>query len=509
MKRFLMVIALLVLGICWLFAATPSTGAPDSPYNITILHFNDYHGHLLPFNWEGAERGGLARIATIVEAVRKENAERGAITLFVVAGDVLTGSRLSNYFKGEADISALNQMKPDAVCFGNHEFDYGLANLRHLIEISKFPWVCANIADAQGKNLTKGSVMLNVQTGGKDYTVAIFGLTTPDTPGVTSDPAVAALSFADPAAAAKKMLENFNGKNAPQPDLLIALTHIGYNEDCALAKAVPGLNAIVGGHSHTLLSAPIIEDDTVVVTAHEYGKWVGRLDLELKKGEKPKLVAWQLLPVTKEWSDDAAVKAVIDDYAARQGQVADRVLAKSTTVLVGNNNAVRTGEATLGDLVCDLLRARVKTDIALVNAGTFRSDLGPGDVELADLMDALPFDNNIATLKLTGSALLTALGHSIASRGEGPFLQVSGMTVVYEGGKVAEVNVGGVPLDPNKVYSIATSTFLAAGKDGYDVLLAEGKDKVDTGLPFNDVVVDGISKLGTIDYKNDGRILVK
>jgi 5'-nucleotidase / UDP-sugar diphosphatase len=231
--------------------------------------------------------------------------------------------------------------------------------------------------------------------------------------------------------------------------------------------------------------------------------------MEMKKGEKPKLVAWQLLPVTKDWADDAAVKAVIDDYASRQGQIADRLLAKSTTMLVGNNNAVRSGEATLGDLVCDLLRERVKTDIALVNAGTFRSDLGPGEVKLADLMDALPFDNNIATLRLPGSALLTVLGHSIASKGEGPFLQVSGMTVVYEGGKVADVKIGGAPLEPDRMYSVATSTFMAAGKDGYDVILTEGKDKVDTGLPFNDVVVDGMSKLGTIDYKNDGRITVK
>jgi 5'-nucleotidase/UDP-sugar diphosphatase len=509
MRRLSIILTVLALGAGWLFAATPSTGAPDAQYNITILHINDYHGHLLPFNWEGAERGGLARIASIVDAIRKENAERRAITLFLVAGDVLTGSRLSNYFKGEADIMGLNLIKPDAACFGNHEFDYGLANLHHLMDISTFPWVCANVADAGGKNLTKGSVLLDETLGGKEYKIAIFGLVTPDTPKVTSDPAVSALSFADPAAAAKKMMEQYNGKNAPIPDLMIALTHIGYADDCALAKAVSGINVIVGGHSHTLLSAPTVEGNTVVVTAHEYGKWVGRLDMELKKGEKPKLVAWQLLPVTKDWADDAAVKAVIDSYAAKQGQIADRVLCKSTTVLVGNNSAVRNGEATLGDLVADLLRERVKTDIALVNAGTFRNDLGPGDIKLLDLMDALPFDNNIATLKLSGSALMTALERSIAGKGEGPFLQVSGMTVVYDGGKVADVKIGGAPLEPDKTYTVATSTFLAAGKDGYDVLLAEGKDKVDTGLPFNDVVVDGMSKLGTIDYKNDGRITIK
>ncbi|HUS80446.1 MAG TPA: metallophosphatase, partial [Armatimonadota bacterium] len=245
-----------------------------SAEELTVLHFNDFHGNLLIPD-EG-KPGGIARIATVEQQVREANEARGADTLMLVAGDVLQGTPMSTVFRGEPDFKCLNILPVDAMCLGNHEFDYGMPNLHRLIDMADFPLLSANIRRKLDDTQVFPGVVTRTVGGEK---VVIIGLTTPETNVTTMPSNVANIEFLDPVEVARTLCRRIMGQG---DHLIIALTHLGYEEDLKLAAAVPDLDVIVGGHSHTLIEQPGIVGNTIVVTAEAYGKWVGQLDLDVE-----------------------------------------------------------------------------------------------------------------------------------------------------------------------------------------------------------------------------------
>ncbi len=255
----------LLLTIALIGVASPTSSLPRAR-NLTILYFNDSHGHLEP--WKPDEKsdatiGGIARIATVVERIRRENRALRRSTVLLQAGDILQGTPLSAVYQGEPDIECFNIMGVDAMTLGNHEFDFGKSNVAKLVERADFPILSANVFWTDGRPFARASTV--VESNG--LRVGVRGLTTAETPSTTFPTNVADLTFDDPIRAARYAVPVLE----PHCDIVVALTHLGVPEDRRLAAAVPAIDVIVGGHTHAKLITPERVGNTVIVQAQDYG----------------------------------------------------------------------------------------------------------------------------------------------------------------------------------------------------------------------------------------------
>ena len=466
---------------------------------LTLLHLNDLHGALEPTRAAAGqpEEGGAARLAALVRT------ERTPATLFLAAGDLMQGTNLSNLFAGRPVIEALNLMGLDASAVGNHEFDGGQAALAERAAEARFPFLAANIDGAGPWKAAEVRRVGNVR-------VALFGLTTEETPVATHPRNVTGLSFTDAVAAARRMVAELR----PQADIVVALTHLGFEEDEKLAAAVPGIDVIVGGHTHTRAEQPEQVGATLIVQAFERGAVLGRLDLEVTEG-KVASHRYRLIPVDAAAGEDPGVAAVVAGYAAQLGERMREPVGAAGVDLDGAKDAVRSRETNLGSLVADVMREAAGADVALVNGGTIRAGIPAGPVTVGAIYNVLPFDNWLISFALTGRELRAALetGVSRVEVGDGGFPQVSGMRYVFDprsspGSRIVSVEVGGAPLDEERTYVLATHDFLAAGGNGYTIFAGHEAVFNDSGRWLRDVVAAWWRQRGSVAPAVDGRIAV-
>lgn len=484
-----LVLLLLLLG-------RPGTAAGGAT-TLTILHVNDFHGWLLPHRPAAGlpEEGGAARLAALVRR------ERTPTTLFLAAGDLMQGTSLSNLFDGRPVIEALSQMGLDASAVGNHEFDIGLAALRARAAEASFPFLAANIAGAE---IWRPSL---VRTVGP-LRVALFGLTTEETPVTTHPRNVPGLTFLPAVETARRQVAQLR----PRADLVVLLSHLGFEEDERLAAAVPGIDVIVGGHTHTRVEQPVRVGGTLILQAFERGAVLGRLDLTVEDGRVTGS-AYRLIPVAADAGEDAAVTAIVERYRRRLDERLHEAVGTATAALDGDHDRLRSRETALGNLVADAVRAAAGADVALLNGGAIRAGVPAGAVTLGALYDALPFDSWVISFALTGGELRQALetGVSRLPARDGRFPQVSGLSFVLDprrpaGSRVGAVTVGGAPLDEGRRYVVATNDFLAAGGDGYTVFTGREPIYNDASRYLRDVLADWWRRAGTITPAVEGRI---
>ncbi|MDP1604773.1 MAG: 5'-nucleotidase C-terminal domain-containing protein, partial [Legionella sp.] len=442
---------------------------------LTILHVNDFHGSLQPTR-AGADRpeeGGAARLAALVTT------ERTSATLFLAAGDLMQGTNLSNLFAGRPVIEAFNLMGLDAAAVGNHEFDDGQPALSERAAEARFPFLAANIT---GDGPWQPALIRKVGS----LRVAIFGLTTQETPVATHPRNVKGLIFNNAVETARRLVAELR----PQADLIVALTHLGVEEDEKLAAAAPGIDVIVGGHTHTKVEQPATIGGTLVLQAYERGVFLGRLDLEVTDGT---ITAhrYRLLPVTAAAGEDPAVAALVAGYSRQLGDKMNEVVGTAAVDLEGGKDAMRTRETNLGDLVADMMREAAGADVALINGGTIRAGIPAGPVTVGAIYNVLPFDNWLISFAITGRELRESLETGVArvEVRDGGFPQVSGMNYTFDpqapsGSRITAVSVGGAPLEETRRYVLATHDFLAAGGNGYTVFAGHDPAYNDSGRPL-------------------------
>jgi len=482
-------------GISLLFCLLgPALAAAET---LTILHVNDFHGALQPTR-AGAdlpEEGGAARLAALVTT------ERTPTTLFLAAGDLMQGTNLSNLFAGRPVIEAFNLMGLDASAVGNHEFDNGQPALSERAAEARFLFLAANIA---GGGSWRPAVIRKVGS----LRVALFGLTTAETPLATHPRNVKGLVFNDPVATARRLVAELR----PQADLIVALTHLGVEEDEKLAVAVPGIDVIVGGHTHTKIEQPEVIGGTLVLQAYERGVFLGRLDLEVSLG---KIIAhrYRLLPVTAAAGEDPAVATLVAGYLQKLGDKMNEPVGTALADLDGGKDAMRTGETALGDLVADVMREAAGADVALINGGTIRAGIPAGPVTVGAIYNVLPFDNWLISFAITGKELRESLetGVSRVEVRDGGFPQVSGMSYTFDpkapaGSRITAVSVGGAPLEDSRRYVLATHDFLAAGGNGYTVFAGHDPVYNDSGRSLRVVLEAWWRRRGSVSYAVDGRV---
>ncbi|MEJ5330305.1 MAG: bifunctional UDP-sugar hydrolase/5'-nucleotidase [Desulfobaccales bacterium] len=482
LRTLIAILILLVLGVAPLAAGDGT---------LRLLHVNDFHGFAEPHRPLGSLelQGGAAYLAGAVKRLRAARP-----SLLLAAGDMIQGDNWANLFQGASVIELMNAMGFDAMVVGNHEFDFGVEVLKERIRQAVFPILGANV---QGLPGLKPYIVKKV--GG--VRVAVLGVVTPDTPHATHPRNVTGLTFADPVATVREYLPRLR----QEADLVVVLSHLGYAEDRKLAQAVPGIDVIVGGHSHTRLERPEKVNGTWLVQAYEHGNFLGVLDLTVRRG-RVTAVRGRLMPIGPGLGPaDPKILALVKKYQQRVDDLLNVVVGEAAVDL--DAERARLQETALGNLVADIMRERTGADAALLNGGTLRASIPKGPVTRKQIYTALPFDNYLVAFRLTGAQVRQALEHGVAGlpEREGRFPQVSGLRFAYRatappGSRVVEVEVGGQPLEPAKVYVLATHDFLAAGGDGYTVF---GEVLKEAGLSST----GGMLQSGALAYNDPGTYL--
>jgi 5'-nucleotidase/UDP-sugar diphosphatase len=508
MKKFHL--ALFSLFLCLILAPWGYAAQVD----LKILYVNDFHGFAEPYKPTGGDAplGGIAYLAGAVDRARGKQP-----SLLLAAGDMIQGNPWANLVRGKSTIEVMNAMKFDAMVVGNHEFDSGPKVLKERMAQARFPVLGANV---KGLAALKPYVIKNLP----GVRIAIIGVVTPETPVATHPRNVAGLTFSTPESAVKKYLPELKRR----ADIVIVLSHCGLQADKELAARVPGIDVIVGGHSHTKILQPELVGQTIIVQAWEHAKALGILNLRIKDG---KVIGFdgglqEISPATG--APNSQVQDIVARYARQADSLLQRTIGETQVDLDGEH--VRTRETNLGDFVADVLRQAAGAEAAIINGGTIRTGMVQGKITVKDIYAVLPFDNYLVAISLTGAQVKAALEHGVARLEEpvGSFPQVSGLTFTYSrsapaGFRVKEVTVGGQPLDAQKEYVVATHDYLVAGGDGYTVFgeaLKSAGDYTNLGgtitsskLAYNDpgtwlrdLLIDAIQTRKTIAPQTDGRI---
>jgi 5'-nucleotidase/UDP-sugar diphosphatase len=475
-------------------------GSPRRQSQLTILQINDVYS-TVPIN--GA--GGLARVATL----KRQLSENGHPAILALAGDFLSPSVASSVFKGEQMVAALNAAGLDYATVGNHEFDFGIDVLKQRMSESKFTWVVSNVLDANGKMIGTSVPYVVRQAG--PLKIGIIGLcltTATITPAWRNQ-----FQFVDAAQAAARYLPMLKRAGA---DVIVAITHLTFAEDRALAEKFPQIDVIVGGHEHYPLTTT--ESHTLISKAGSDARFVARIDVLRPSGSRsPVERFFELMPITAAIPDDPATAAVADSFEKRLGTELDKVVGATTTPLDATDRRL-TEETGLGNLIADALRDDANADVALSNAGGARGDrLYPsGPLTRRMLLSIHPFGNVVCKIAVSGRVLLQALNHSVSKLpgGSGQFPQLSGITMTVNPNapaatRVTNVKINGAPLDLDKTYTVALPDYVMNGGDGYSMFPGQ---KVLVDAQSGDLVVLAVEKLvakkGSVSPSVEGRIVI-
>jgi 5'-nucleotidase len=446
----------------------------------------------------------MARIATLVARTRAESPH----TLLALAGDTISPSVMSAVLRGEQMIAAWNQLGLDVATFGNHEFDFGPPILLARMRESRFAWVSTNALEkATGRPFGGARSTLVVERGG--VAVGFFGLTVQDTSHNSSPgPGV---EFRDPIITARGAVAELRAGRSP---IVVAVTHQDMPADERMAREVPGIHLVIGGHEHDPLENVV--GDTLITKAGADGVFVVRVDLQATRDGKVLARQHRFVPVTAELPDDPAMAALVARYQARLGEEMRVRVGEARVPLDARGSALRTGETNVGNYVADVMRRRLSADVAIMNGGGIRGNqiVPAGPLSRKDVNALVPFLNVLVKLEIPGTVLLDVLERSVSVYpGEfGGFLQVSGLTFAFDparppGQRVARALVGGQPLDPERRYSVAVNNYTAQGGDGYR-MLATAKPLVfpEDGPGLAETLLEAIERAGSIAPVTEGRI---
>lgn len=456
----------------------------DREVILTILHTNDMHGHVLGSDGiDGVGPGGLARITTMAREIQRDMPN----VLFLDAGDIIHSTPTEYYSQGAATIEAMSVAGIEAATMGNHEYDWGQDVAASIISLARFPMLSANVRDTRtGKPFGGAREYIIVRRG--PLKIAIFGLTTMLTPDIQWPPAISNIRFDDPVEAARRLVPELRKK----ADVVIFLSHLGYQPDQELVRAVPGIDVVIGGHSHTTLNQHTFIGDTPIAQTGSYSRNLGRMDLRLvREGNRWKVdsvngrdgVWWAdqpspplgktypkavLLPVGDgpEMAPDvlAAYRKHFDPVAA----LLDTPLASVPETIAGENGT--RVPRLLQPTLADLMRRALNVDIAMIADATPR--LEAGTATLRSVYEIIPgyTRQNVVVVRPTGAAIREAVlkayalaGTVVTGRVQAYPAYFAGLNgrIVRDGDTVRWENpaVNGRPLDDNATYTLAAGAF--------------------------------------------------
>ena len=534
MKKLLSLLLVLCLVLSLSCTAFATEAAKPLDGKTVILHSNDVHGAI--------------DLYAAMAAMKADYEAQGAEVILADAGDYSQGTVYVSVNKGADAVTMMNAAGYDVATIGNHEFDYGYAQLMENMKAAKFHVLCADVLGADGKTIFDANTI--IEKGG--VKIGFFGLETPEAQTKANPKLIQGLKFLAGADGkelydcAAAQVADLKAKGA---DLVVCLAHLGIDESSEpytsydLAKNVKGIDFIIDGHSHTVMTEGP-HGEACQSTGSSF-KNIGVITID---NATKKILGNDLIKVSGYEKRDetvaAAAKAIMEPIDKAYGEkfAVSEVALNGTTAPDGN----RDSETNLGDLITDAMLWKVLKDteltvpaenvVALTNGGGIRASIGVGDVTKKNINTVLPFGNTLAVVYVKGAELLEALEASTfcTPKSLGGFPQVAGMQFkvttyekydanaepypgsTYYGPKtINRVSIGsinGKDFDPAATYAVVTNNFAAGGGDTYHAFAA-ATSQFDTGLPLDEVVMEYITKelkgvIGEAYAEPAGRIVV-
>ena len=445
-KRHLVNIRYAILALLLFFCP-----AQAEQVRLFILHTNDIHGHLEPVTTGSDTSPGFTRTATVIRSLQA--AFPGQV-LLLDGGDMALGTPTSGLFFGIPTAESLKSLNYDVTTLGNHEFNWGQEKMFTLISATGATTVCANLVSDEGEPVIAPFHVLE-RNGAK---LAIIGLVAPDTASRSPKAYTKGWKFLDPAEATRQALQQL-----PEVDAVIALSHIGVPADQELARQVPELDLIIGGHSHTALHEPLVENGVPIVQSGKYARYLGLVEVEIDTdSDELKLLTHRLIPIDETFAPDPQVATIVGDYAEKVKPILDKVIGNSKTDIV-NRPHPGTIDTPLGGYIADALKHQSESDVAFYNRGGVRGHLKPGPLTVRTLHEMFPFDDPVTVLKANGQQLLEVIEQGRSARAKlSPSLEIS-----YLNGQAL---FKGQPISAEKEYTITVTGFLSTGGDGMSLL---------------------------------------
>ena len=394
----------------------------------------------------------------------------------------------------------------------------------------KFPVLSANVAASAASKVgdrIKPSVVLEV--GGQK--IGIVGAVTNDTPEVASPGPN--ITIEDDVKTITAEVEKLKAEGVNK---IIALTHVGYPRDKEMIARIPGVDVVVGGHSHSLLSNtdakaegpyPTMIDNpdgykVPVTQAASYSKYLGEFTVTFDDNGVVKEAKGDPIYLDNSVKPDEAVLARIKELGAPIEELKNKEVSETTALIDGSRESCRARECEMGNLIADAVLDRVKdqgVSIVFQNGGGIRASIDQGIVTMGEVLTVLPFQNTVATFQLSGKDIVASLeaGVSEIEEGKGKFPQVAGLKYAFDKSvaanegriKSVEVMEGGAwkPIDPAKTYIVATNNYVRQGGDGYKLFASNAQNAYDYGPGLEQVVADYLGKNRPFTPKLDGRIV--
>jgi len=477
-KKLLSSLRLLLPGalcvLVFILGLSPKT-PHDTVVKLTLLQINDVY-EITPVS-DGKE-GGMARLATL----RKQLAAKNPNTFMILAGDLVSPSALGTAvvdgepLAGKQMISVLNAVGLNYCTFGNHEFDLKEQPFLQRLSESKFKWFSSNAFDRNQKpfpNVAENVIFTVANAANQQARIGLFGVVlTKNKPDY--------VTYVDPLEAAKKQVQTLRDK----VDILIAVTHLQFEDDIKLAQNISGINLILGGHEHENAQVwrganftPIFKADANARSAYIH-------DLIYDTETRKLQIDSRLQPITDEVPEDAEVAQVVQSWVDRafsafqkMGFEPGKLVVNSPITLDGRESTVRHYPGKLTDLIAEgFFNAAAGVELALFNGGSVRIDdvLPPGNITEYDVIRILPFGGKVVAVEMRGHLLQQVLEQGIANKGTGGFLQTARVSWS------AEKNgwlINGTRLDQRRNYKVALSNFLISGNEqGLSFLNEKNRD---------------------------------
>ncbi len=442
----------------------------DQKIEINLLQLNDVY-EIAPLS--GGKDAGMAR----VETVHKELLAQNPNTFMLMAGDFLNPSLLGTMeyegekIKGKQMVEVMNAMKFDLVTFGNHEFDLKEKELQKRLNESTFSWTVANVfhkidslkgpfhSEKNGvKMLIPDTYILNAKDAdGTSVKIGFFSVCLP-----VNNPDY--VFYTDIYESAKKAYN----KLEPTCDIVLAMTHLSIEQDRELAKQIPNLQLIIGGHEHTNMLVPVGKTNIAKADANARTVYIHKLVFD-KKTKKLEIKSI-LKPINDQIKADPEIDKIVNKWQVILNEQVKQVVADPNEViyvakepLEARETQIRSEQTNLGLLIAKSMLESTKADCAFFNGGSVRiDDQLKGNITAVDVFRAMPYGGAIFTIKIKGDFLKKILDFGEANTGKGAYLQRA--NVLWDKGNNQWI-IGTKPLDLNKKYEVAITDFLLTGYD--------------------------------------------
>lgn len=538
----------------------PSKGGVATEF--LILHNNDMHARFEQTSRESTKctkqdekankcYGGFARVAHEVRKYRNASKNGGLPVFYLNAGDTYTGTPWFTVFRDNITASFLNKLQPDAISLGNHEFDDGVSGLVPFLNTAAFPVLACNLdlnsaSEIAATKSFANSTVLEVN----GVRVGVIGYVTPETKTLVSKMPV---EF-------KPEIPSINEEASKMKEaginIIIALGHSGYQKDKEIAANCPDVDIVIGGHTNTFLYDSDVQPDmeriegpyptivkqksgktVIVVQAYAYTKYLGKLHVQFDKNGE--LIDFDGSPILLDSSvpRDTDVVALLEMYRPNITALEGEIVGHTKVFLDGSKSSCRVTECNLGNLVADsMVFARMQEDeggvywtdaaIAFIGGGGIRSSIkktSDGSITATDLLQVLPFNNELFVTKVSGKTIKKALERSASLRmtdNDGGFLQMAGVRAVFdfsnpEGSRVlsAEIRCAECdvpvfePLSEQRLYKAVVQKFLLDGGDGHDFKAEDNFEPVQLQRGDLAALKDYISKQDYVYPHIEGRIV--